>query len=78
MLTSNNFKKYLAQFNELIPEGEDMYKAIKVLPGEYYPSRYASFGDHLYKGLKDMSWMEIMIWKSGRLTTSYFSIKLSH
>jgi hypothetical protein len=25
MLTSNNFKRYLAQFNELIAEGEAMY-----------------------------------------------------
>ncbi len=32
MLTSNNFKKYLAQFNELIAEGEAMYKAIEVKP----------------------------------------------
>ncbi|MBD0328336.1 MAG: hypothetical protein ICV68_18105, partial [Pyrinomonadaceae bacterium] len=45
MLTSNNFKRYLAQFNELIAEGEAMYKAIKVIPGEYYPPRYASFGE---------------------------------
>ena len=43
MLTSNNFKRYLAQFNELIAEGEAMYKAIKVIPGEYYQPRYASF-----------------------------------
>ena len=32
MLTSNNFKRYLAQFNELIAEGEAMYKAIEVTP----------------------------------------------
>ncbi len=32
MLTSNNFKRYLAQFNELIAEGEAMYKAIEVKP----------------------------------------------
>ena len=43
MLTSNNFKRYLAQFNELIAEGEAMYKAIKVIPGEYYQPIYASF-----------------------------------
>jgi len=36
MLISNNFKKYLDQFNELIADGEAMYKAIKVLPGEWY------------------------------------------
>ncbi|MEG4146987.1 hypothetical protein QUA24_13695 [Microcoleus sp. Pol12B5] len=42
MLTSNNFKRYLAQFNELIAEGEAMYKAIKVLPVEYFPSLQAS------------------------------------
>jgi hypothetical protein len=35
MLTSNNFKRYLDQFNKLIAEGEAMYKAIKVIPGEY-------------------------------------------
>ncbi|MEG4353155.1 hypothetical protein QUA70_25105 [Microcoleus sp. LAD1_D5] len=40
MLTSSNFKKYLDQFNELIAEGEAMYKAIKVRPGEYYQPRY--------------------------------------
>ena len=45
MLTSSNFKKYLDQFNELIAEGEDMCKAIKVIPGEYYQPRYASFGE---------------------------------
>ncbi|MEG4634578.1 hypothetical protein QUB56_34370 [Microcoleus sp. AR_TQ3_B6] len=44
MLTSNNFKRYLAQFNELIAEGEAMYKAIKVIPEKYYPHRYASLG----------------------------------
>jgi len=32
MLTSSNFKRYLAQFNELIAEGEAMYKAIEVKP----------------------------------------------
>jgi hypothetical protein len=37
MLTSNNFKKYLDQFNELIAEGEAMYKALKVIPGKSYP-----------------------------------------
>ena len=40
MLTSNNFKRYLAQFNELIAEGEAMYKAIKVIPAEYNEPRY--------------------------------------
>ena len=45
MLSSNNFKKYLDQFNELIAEGEDMYKAIKVIPGEYYQPRFASIGE---------------------------------
>ncbi|WP_445172578.1 PD-(D/E)XK nuclease domain-containing protein [Microcoleus sp.] len=44
MLTSNNFKRYLAQFNELIAEGEAMYKAIKVIPGKYYHTSYPSFG----------------------------------
>lgn len=39
MLTSSNFKKYLDQFNKLIAEGEAMYKAIQVIPGEYYQSR---------------------------------------
>jgi hypothetical protein len=39
MLTSSNFKKYLAQFNKLIAEGEAMYKAIQVIPGEYFQSR---------------------------------------
>ncbi|NQE33956.1 hypothetical protein [Microcoleus asticus] len=44
MLTSNNFKRYLAQFNELIAEGEAMYKAIKVTPGEWYsPAGYSIF-----------------------------------
>ncbi|MBD1885550.1 PD-(D/E)XK nuclease domain-containing protein [Microcoleus vaginatus] len=48
MLTSNNFKKYLAQFNELIAEGEAMYKAIKVRPGEWYsPAGYGSFREPL-------------------------------
>jgi len=61
MLTPNNFKKYLAQFNELIDEGEAMYKAIKVTPGEWYsppgygiwreapiqaPERYVLDGDY--------------------------------
>jgi hypothetical protein len=61
MLISNNFKKYLAQFNELIAEGEAMYKAIKVTPGEWYsppgygiwreapiqaPERYVLDGDY--------------------------------
>ena len=41
MLTSNNFKKYLDQFNKLIAEGEDMYKAIKFIPAH---SRYNSVG----------------------------------
>ncbi len=45
MLTSNNFKRYLAQFNELIAEGEAMYKAIKVRRGEYYPPRSPRFGE---------------------------------
>jgi len=45
MLTSNNFKRYLAQFNELIAEGEAMYKAIKVIPGKYYQTSYPSFGE---------------------------------
>ena len=40
MLTSNNFKKYLDQFNKLIAEGEAMYKAIKVIPGEYNEPRF--------------------------------------
>ncbi len=40
MLTSNNFKRYLAQFNELIAEGEAMYKAIKVIPGEWSSSLF--------------------------------------
>jgi hypothetical protein len=39
MLTSNLFQRYLDQFNELIAEGEAMYKAIKVIPGKYYESR---------------------------------------
>ncbi|MEG4579250.1 hypothetical protein QUA71_06385 [Microcoleus sp. MON1_C5] len=43
MLTSNNFKRYLAQFNELIAEGEAMYKAIKVIPGEFSQPRSPSF-----------------------------------
>jgi hypothetical protein len=44
MLTSSNFKKYLDQFNKLIAEGEAMYKAIKVRPGEWYsPAGYGSF-----------------------------------
>ena len=43
MLNSNNFKRHLAQFNELIAEGEAMYKAIKVISGEYYQPIYASF-----------------------------------
>lgn len=47
MLTSNNFKRYLDQFNELIAEGEAMYKAIKVIPGELYSPRYASFHEPL-------------------------------
>jgi hypothetical protein len=73
MLTQSNFKKYLDQFNKLIAEGEAMYKAIKVIPGELYsPAGYGIFREHLDKRLKDMSWMEIMIGKSGRLTTSYF------
>ncbi|MEG4967487.1 hypothetical protein QUB11_12755 [Microcoleus sp. B6-A1] len=51
MLTSNNFKRYLDQFKELIAEGEAMYKAIKVLPVEYFPSlqapeRYVLDGDY--------------------------------
>lgn len=45
MLTSNNFKRYLAQFNELIAEGEAMYKAIKVISGKYYQTSYPSFGE---------------------------------
>jgi len=45
MLTSNNFKKYLDRFNELIAEGEAMYKAIKGIPGEYYQPRYSSFSE---------------------------------
>ena len=45
MLTSSNFKSYLDQFNKLIAEGEAMYKAIKVIPGEYYQPRSASFGE---------------------------------
>jgi hypothetical protein len=40
MLTSSNFKRYLDQFNELIAEGEAMYKAIKVIPGEYNEPRF--------------------------------------
>jgi hypothetical protein len=40
MLISNNFKSYLDQFNKLIAEGEAMYKAIKVIPGEYNEPRY--------------------------------------
>lgn len=40
MLTSNNFKRYLAQFNELIAEGEAMYKAIEVRPGEWSSSLF--------------------------------------
>ncbi|HEY9299480.1 MAG TPA: hypothetical protein VIQ31_24580 [Phormidium sp.] len=48
MLTSNNFKKYLDQFNELIAEGEAMYKEIKVIPGEWYsPAGYGSFREPL-------------------------------
>lgn len=44
MLTSNLFQRYLDQFNELIAEGEAMYKAIKVIPGEWYPpAGYSSF-----------------------------------
>jgi hypothetical protein len=44
MLTSSNFKKYLDQFNKLIAEGEAMYKAIKVIPGEWYsPPGYGIF-----------------------------------
>ena len=39
MLTSENFKRYLDQFNKLIAEGEAMYKAIEVRPGEYFQSR---------------------------------------
>jgi hypothetical protein len=42
MLTSSNFKRYLAQFNELIAEGEAMYKAIKVKPAH---SRHNIFGE---------------------------------
>jgi|GEM_PF-3520521 len=61
MLTSSNFKKYLDQFNELIAEGEAMYKAIKVIPGEYNeprfygqrviqaPDRYVLDGDYDWK-----------------------------
>jgi hypothetical protein len=47
MLTSDNFKRYLAQFNELIAEGEAMYKVIEVIPGEYYQHGYV--GDGFYK-----------------------------
>lgn len=44
MLNSNNFKSYLDQFNKLIAEGEDMWKAIKVKPGEWYsPAAYGIF-----------------------------------
>lgn len=50
MLTSNNFKRYLAQFNELIAEGEAMYKAIKVIPGKYYESGYERFGQSVRQG----------------------------
>ena len=39
MLTSDNFKRYLDQFNKLIADGEAMYKAIEVRPGEYFQSR---------------------------------------
>jgi hypothetical protein len=61
MLNSNNFKRHLAQFNKLIAEGEDMCKAIKVKPGEWYspagygilreapiqaPERYVLDGDY--------------------------------
>ena len=45
MLTSSTFKKYLDQFNELIAEGEAMYKAIKLIPGKYYQTSYPSFGE---------------------------------
>jgi hypothetical protein len=46
MLTSNLFQRYLDQFNELIAEGEAMYKAIKVIPGEWYsPAGYSSFSE---------------------------------
>jgi hypothetical protein len=38
MLTSNNFQTYLDQFKKLIAEGEAMYKAIKVIPGEWSSS----------------------------------------
>jgi len=41
MLTSSNFKSYLDQFNKLIAEGEAMYKAIKVIPGEWSSSLFA-------------------------------------
>ena len=44
MLTSSNSKEYLDQFNKLIAEGEAMYKAIKVIPGEWYsPPGYGIF-----------------------------------
>jgi hypothetical protein len=43
MLTPNNFKSYLDQFNKLIAEGEAMYKAIKVIPGEFSQRRSPSF-----------------------------------
>ena len=44
MLNPNNFKSYLDQFNKLIAEGEDMCKAIKVKPGEWYsPAGYGIF-----------------------------------
>ncbi|MEG4943596.1 PD-(D/E)XK nuclease domain-containing protein [Microcoleus sp. F4-D5] len=46
MLTSDNFKRNLAQFNELIAEGEAMYKAIQVIPGELYsPAGYGIFSE---------------------------------
>lgn len=42
MLPSNLFDIHLKRFDELIAEGEEMYKGIKVEPGEYCEDRFGT------------------------------------
>ena len=67
MLTSNNFKGYLDQFNKLIAEGEAMYKAIKVIPGEYNQPRY--YGERVTQAPETYVFDEDSDWQKWK--TSY-------
>lgn len=54
-LFPNQFKRYLARFDELIEEGEKIHQSIQIIPGEYYyPKPYlAYFGDSPLKAPDD-------------------------